>query len=345
MIRKRCEALLKKAGCPCLITSKENVFYFSGFTGDDSFLYISDAGLYLFTDGRFTLQAKEESPDFYVFDHDKFEAFKKVAQGASLIGIEDEKMSVREFGRFSAISKLCPISEKISDIRKIKDSSELFKIRCAEAISEEALCNLLENVRVGMTELDCAFILESFMRKCGASSPSFPTICASGENGAKPHHTATGRQIKKGDLMVIDFGCIYEGYSSDMTRTIGFSHVSGLQKEVYDIVLSAHIKALSKIKSGVLSGDVDKAARDIITEAGFGENFCHSLGHGVGIEVHEMPYARSSGTEILEEGMTLTVEPGIYIPGEFGVRIEDLIIVKNDGAETLNSFPKELLLL
>lgn len=341
----RCDKLLERAHKPCLITSDENVFYFSGFTGGDSFLLIADGFRGIFTDTRYTLQAKREANGFTVFDTDAIGSLKKVVSdlGISEVGIEEEHMTVASMAKFTSFLRFFPIGGVISSLRMIKDSFELEKIRQSEALSEAAFEHFLANAHLGMTELEAACLIEGFMRKNGAKKTSFDTIVSSGANGAMPHMVATNKVIDPGELTVCDFGCILSGYCSDMTRTVAFGTVGQEEREAYEVVKAAHNAALSKVKEGTTGKEVDEAARCVIAEAGYGEYFIHSTGHGVGLFIHEAPTASKSAEIRLEEAMTLTIEPGIYIPNRFGIRIEDLTIVKKDGCEDLNKVTKELI--
>lgn len=328
-----------------LITSDENVFYFSGFTGGDSFLLIADGFLGLFTDTRYTLQAKREAKGFEIFDTDAVGSLKNTVNrlGITEVGIEEEHMTIASMARFTDFLRFAPAGKFIRELRMIKDKEELSKIRLSEQLSEAAFTHFVNNAYAGMTELSAACLIESYMREHGAKKTSFDTIIASGENGAMPHAVAQNRKIEAGTLAVCDFGCMLDGYMSDMTRTVAFGKISDYEKEVYEVVKTAQCAAEGAVCEGVTGLEVDLAARTVIEEAGFGEYFTHSTGHGVGLQIHELPAASKSSDVLLREGMTLTVEPGIYIPGRFGVRIENLTAVQKNGCEVLNSVTKELI--
>ncbi len=344
---ERCERLLKETGRACLITSDENVFYFSGFTGGDSFLLIADNFRGLFTDTRYTLQAKEETEGFSVYDTDALGNLKKVTGdlGIKEVGIEEEHMTVASMARFTSFLSFFPAGKYIKALRAVKDEGEIEKIKLSEELSEAAFMHFVNNAHAGMTELEAACLIESYMRKNGAAKTSFDTIVASGRYGAMPHATASGRVIEPGQIAVCDFGCMLSGYASDMTRTVGFGNVPDFEREIYEIVKSAHIAALGTVKEGATGKEVDAAARDVIKSAGYEEYFIHSTGHGVGLFIHEEPTASKRSDTVLKENMTLTIEPGIYIPGRFGVRIEDLTVVKKGGCEDLNKVTKELIII
>lgn len=343
----RCERLIKETEKPVLITSDENVFYFSGFTGGDSFLLIAENFKGLFTDTRYTLQAKEETCDFEIFDTDALGKLKETAEklGITQVGIEEEHMTVSAMARFNSFLKFSPAGSFIKKLRLVKDQEEIERIKKAEELSEAAFLYFIQNAYIGMTELEAACLIESYMRKNGAKKTSFDTIVASGKYGAMPHALAADRVIEKGSLAVCDFGCVLSGYCSDMTRTVAFGQVSDFEKEVYEVVKKAHIAAIKSVKEGVPASEVDRSARSVIEEGGFGEYFIHSTGHGVGLYIHEGPSASPKSVDILKENMTLTIEPGIYIPDKFGVRIEDLAVVKKDGADDLNKVTKELIVI
>lgn len=342
---ERYERLLKLSGKPMLVTSDENVFYFSGFTGGDSFLLIADGFLGLFTDTRYTLQAKREAKGFEVFDTDALGSLKRVTEklGINEVGIEEEHMTISLMARFTGFLKFVPSGKFVRELRMVKDAEEIEKIRRAEQLSEAAFMHFVNNAYKGMTEMKAACLIEGFMREHGAKKTSFDTIVASGAAGAMPHAVASMSEIKDGTLAVCDFGCVLDGYMSDMTRTVAFGKVSDYEKEVYEVVKKAQEAALNAVKEGVTGAFVDSAARSVIENAGFGECFIHSTGHGVGLQIHEWPSASKSSDTLLKEGMTLTAEPGIYIPGRFGVRIEDLTVVKKEGCEVLNKVTKELI--
>lgn len=341
----RIEALLKKAARPMLITSDVNVYYYSGFTGGDTFLLLADGFKGLFTDQRYTVQAKEEAPDFEIFDTNAFGHFcDKVKElGIRELGFEENALSAGRMARFASAAKLCPMQSVTDSFRKIKSEEEIRRIAAAQELSEAAFSYFLANAFHGMTEVEAAALIENYMRKNGARKTSFETIVASGARGAMPHALASGAVIEDGTLAVCDFGCVLDGYSSDMTRTVAFGKIGKKEEEVYALVRRANEAACAAAKSGMTGGELDRIARDILTEGGYGEYFTHSLGHGVGLEIHEAPAARTGSDEVLLPGMTVTIEPGVYLEGEFGVRIEDLIVLTEDGARNLNRITKELI--
>ncbi len=343
----RCEKLLKETNSAVLITSDENCFYYSGFTGGDSFLFISQGYRGLFTDGRYTHQAKCEAPDFEIIDKDVISALKKVIADLGIleVGIEEDNMTVSSMARFASFIKMIPMGKKINSLRKIKEPGELKKIAAAESLSEEAFNYFLKNLHEGMTETEGAALIEGYLRSHGARKLSFETIIASGIRGAMPHARAENLPVVKGAPTVCDFGCVLDNYCSDMTRTVFLGYCDDKYREIYETVKKANIEACKKARAGIKERELDFVARDIIEKAGYGDKFCHSLGHGVGLEIHEAPYLRSSGEEGLKEGMTVTIEPGIYIPDFGGVRIEDLVIIEKEGIRNLNSVSKDIIVI
>lgn len=329
-----------------LILSPENLYYFSGFTGGEGMLYIDKKRLILFTDSRYTVQAKNESPDFEIIDTaDTSVAEFLKSQGDKAYGFEDDYVTFSKFAslkRISPKSVFSPVSSHIDKIRMIKDDSEIEKIKTAANIADSAFSYILDKISVGKTERQIALDLEYFMKSQGAEGLSFDTIVASGVRSALPHGTATDKVIESGDFVTLDFGCKYKGYCSDMTRTVVVGKASQKQKEIYNTVLTAQKASLDTIRAGELAKAVDDAARSIIIDAGYGKNFGHGLGHSLGLMVHESPSCSPKSADILTENMLMTIEPGIYIEDFGGVRIEDLVLVTKDGHENLTSSEKEL---
>lgn len=311
-----------------LLSGYPNIFYYTGFTSEDALVFITHQRQILITDSRYTVQAKMQAPDFEI--RDISEGVAKIAEGldCEILGFEENVVTVSELASFQKFGKkLVPMNEKISGPRRVKDQLEIKKIAEAEALSDKAFADFLANFRYGMTEREVALELEFYMRKNGASGTSFETIVASGKRSSMPHGVATDKVIGIGDFVTIDFGCRLDGYCSDMTRTLLIGKCSDRQREIYETVLAAQKAAISEIKPGVKCSDIDAVARNIIKEAGYGDNFGHSLGHSVGIEIHEKPNFAPRSEDIVEIGNVITVEPGIYIEGFGGVRIEDVIAV------------------
>lgn len=329
------------------ISSYPNIFYYSGFTSEDAYLFISHNKKYIITDSRYLIQAKEQAKDFEVVDIKN--GFEKIFFGANekYIGFEDCYTNVREYKKLrtklAEYQDFVEMQKIINEPRMIKSPEEIKRIAEAEKIGDEAFSYILERIKEGRSEREIALEIEFFMKKHGATALSFETIAASGKRSAMPHGTATDKIIKNGDFLTLDFGCIFEGYCSDMTRTVVVGKANSKQREIYDTVLKAQTAAINKIQTGLKCSDIDKVARNIITDAGYGENFGHSLGHSVGIEIHENPSFAPSCHEILKNGHVITVEPGIYIEDFGGVRIEDLIAVENGSARNLTFSSKALI--
>ncbi len=344
-IEKLCEKLHDNEAV--FISSYPNIFYYSGFTSEDAYLLISHDAKYIITDSRYTIQAREQAKGFEVLDiKDGFQrAFSKLPE--KYIGYEESTMSVREFkslrNKLAEYQDFVEMQKTINEQRRIKSDEEIKKIAEAEKIGDKAFSYILDKIKVGKTEREIALELEFFMKKQGATALSFDTIAASGVRSAMPHGVATDKKIENGDFLTLDFGCVFEGYCSDMTRTVVVGKANEKQKEIYDVVLSAQKAAIDKVTSGIPCNEIDAVARDIITDAGYGDNFGHGLGHSVGIEIHESPNFSPRCNDIICDGNVITVEPGIYIDGFGGVRIEDLIAVKDGKAVNLTSSPKELI--
>lgn len=237
------------------------------------------------------------------------------------------------------------LSNNIYDMRTIKSTEEIEKIHKAQKIAEKAFDEILGFIRPGVTEREIALKLDNCMLENGAEGLSFETIALAGANTSMPHGVSGNYKVKNGDFVLMDFGAVYDGYHSDMTRTVCVGQSSEKMGKIYDIVLKAQLEALKKVKSGITGSELDGYARDIIDESGYGDFFGHSLGHGVGMEIHEFPTASSKSETILKENMVVTVEPGIYLPGEFGVRIEDFVVVTENSHQNLTNCPKKLIIL
>ncbi len=237
------------------------------------------------------------------------------------------------------------LSNNIYDMRTIKSTEEIEKIHKAQKIAEKAFDEILGFIRPGVTEREIALKLDNCMLENGAEGLSFETIALAGANTSMPHGVPGNYKVKNGDFVLMDFGAVYDGYHRDMTRTVCVGQPSEKMGKIYDIVLKAQLEALKKVKSGITGSELDGYARDIIDESGYGDFFGHSLGHGVGMEIHEFPTASSKSETILKENMVVTVEPGIYLPGEFGVRIEDFVVVTENSHQNLTNCPKKLIIL
>lgn len=337
-----------------VITDPYNMRHVSGFRGGEGILYISETQKVLITDSRYTEQAQKES-DFTVIEEKtahKREVIlsecmeKETSEGEFRMGYEDQSLLCSQFDKLKAALKVdtwVPLGGRVDALRRIKTKEELEYLAKAEAIGDKAFAKILTILKPGMTELEVAAELEYQMKKEGAENTSFDTIIASGLNSSMPHAIPGEKKLEAGDFVTMDFGCKYKGYCSDMTRTVVLGKASEKQKEIYNIVLKAQLAALDALKAGVTGKSVDKVARDIITEAGYGQYFGHGLGHSVGLFIHEDPRLAPTDDTVLQAGMIETVEPGIYVPGFGGVRIEDMAVVTEDGCINFASSPKELI--
>jgi Xaa-Pro aminopeptidase len=335
-----------------LVTSPENRFYITGFTGSSGYVLVSADEALLLTDFRYVEQAAAQAPQFEVVRHGSpwHEILRErvEAMGIRELGFEREHTSVAEcerIGQALGDVKLIGVSDLLEKLRLIKDASELQAVRAAVACADTAFSDLLGSgvIRPGVEERLVAAELEHRMRLAGSTKPAFDTIVASGPRSSLPHGRASERLLCEGDFVTFDFGAIVGGYCSDMTRTVVIGKAGDEQRAVYDLVLSAQLAGVEAVRAGRAGREVDAAARDIIAAAGHGDHFGHGLGHGVGIAIHEPPRLSPVGDTVLAEGMLTSVEPGVYVPGWGGVRIEDLVYVTADGCEVLTKTPKDLL--
>ena len=333
-----------------IINNLKNVYYLTGFWGSNGTVFISRDRQILVTDARYIIAAKQEVTGFEIFaERDELATIAKIAKdmGFSRIGFEDE-ISVSYYHRMQAAFEgleLIPQTQFVEALRMIKDETEIATIRKACSISDQAFQDALEFIKPGKTEIEIANFLDFRMRELGAAGLSFDTILASGINSSKPHAHPMHKPVELGEAITMDFGCLYEHYVSDMTRTIYLVHVSDEQAEIYNTVLKANQALIDQAKAGLGFREFDKIPRDIIVEAGYGEYFTHGIGHGIGLDIHEEPYFSQTSTEDIKSGMVLTDEPGIYIEGKYGVRIEDDILITDNGCELLTLAPKELIVI
>ncbi|MBM7701571.1 M24 family metallopeptidase [Metabacillus iocasae] len=334
-----------------LITSAYNRRYVTNFTGSAGVAIISKDRAVFITDFRYMEQAGEQAEGFEIVQH-KGALVDEVGRVAAELGIkrlgfEQDHMMYSQFKIYEqkVDGELVPVSNTIEKLRLIKSDSEIKILKEAAKIADAAFEHILTFIRPGVTELEVSNELEFFMRKQGASSSSFDIIVASGYRSALPHGVATDKIIEKGELVTLDFGAYYKGYCSDITRTLAVGEVSDELKNMYDIVLQAQLKGMNGIKPGMTGKEADALTRDYITAKGYGEYFGHSTGHGLGMEVHESPSLSLKSDTTLEPGMVVTVEPGIYIAGLGGVRIEDDTVITKDGNESLTYSTKELIIL
>lgn len=333
-----------------LISHPANRRYLSGFTGSAGTLIVSQDRAMLATDFRYYEQVEKQALQFELVKiKDRFTALlpNSVSElGIRRLGFESKSLTVDVH---QDLADALPDGvgfvatwDIVEELRSVKDGDELAAIRRAIALADAAFAHVADFMQPGMTERQVAWELESYMRTHGADRVGFDIIVAAGPNGAMPHARASDRVIQAGEPMVMDFGAVVDGYCSDLSRTVALGEADGRYQEVYEVVLQAQQAALRGIRPGMTGQEADAIARRVIVDAGYGDAFGHGLGHGVGLEVHEKPsVGRLSDKDVLQPGMVFSVEPGIYLPGEFGVRIEDLVLLREDGPEALSQAAKE----
>jgi len=344
-----------------LVTNLLNVRYLTGFTGSNGVLLVRAGGADLFgTDGRYTTQAATQVPDVEVLvDRSTVAgiACEAVRRGVGRLGYESHDLTVDGLAQLEkvladaadggTVAELASVRRAVEAQRAIKDDDEIESLRRACAVADQALAELAAEgaLRPGRTELQVGRELDARMLALGAEAPSFETIVATGANSAIPHHRPDSTVLRDGDFLKLDFGATVDGYHSDMTRTLVLGHSADWQREIYELVAAAQAAGRAALEVGADVVAVDAASRDVIVEAGHGEHFSHGLGHGVGLEIHEAPGIGPLGAGTLAAGMAVTVEPGVYLPGHGGVRIEDTLVVTDDAPELLTLTSKELLVL
>ncbi|GAA2880439.1 Xaa-Pro peptidase family protein [Streptosporangium fragile] len=331
-----------------LVTHGVNVRYLTGLASSNAAVLVrADATATLATDSRYVETARRVCSDIEVVE--ERDVSGALLPETGLTGIEADHMSVA--GYFRLGGHLVRLSGLVESVRMVKDDAEIDLIRTACEIGDAAFADVLPLLRPGLTEREVARALERRMVELGADGLAFDSIVAGGPNGAVPHHSPSDRPLERGDLVTMDFGALYRGYHADMTRTVAIGEPGGWQREIYDLVRAAQRAGRRAVRPGAALHDVDAAARDLIAEAGYGEFFGHGLGHGVGLEIHEVPFLsprkpeRDTGHARLEDRVPVTVEPGVYLPGRGGVRIEDTLVTRDDGPELLTRTTKELLVL
>ncbi|HLO04144.1 MAG TPA: Xaa-Pro peptidase family protein [Symbiobacteriaceae bacterium] len=335
-----------------LISKPENQAYLSGFTGSNGLLLVSATEALLFTDFRYAEQAAEQAPAFTVEmpEGALIGAAAKIVEADKLkkVGFESDFLTVDAHKAYTQVISpdfLVAAGGLVEEIRMIKDEAELDLMRKAAQIADEAFAAILPLIKAGAREWDLAVELEYQMKKRGAEGLAFEIIAASGVRSSMPHGRASAKIIEQGDLVTFDFGAIYQGYCSDMTRTLMVGEPTAEQRRIYEIVLEAEKRGLAACKAGITGHDLDAVCRDYILEHGYGPEFGHSTGHGVGRYIHEGPRLRKGSNQVLQPGMIVTIEPGIYLPGWGGVRIEDMVLVTETGCESLTKTTKDLLVL
>lgn len=347
----RLRRLMEERGLPALlVTNATNRRYMTGFTGSSGYVLITGDRAMLLTDFRYMTQAPQQAAGYEVIEHapKAAETIKDVLDKLKIgkLGFEQNDLT---FGTYRSYAEtltgieLVPTDSLVETIRMIKDASEIAVLKEAAQLADRTFSHILGLLRPGVKESDIALEIEMFVRREGASSTSFETIVASGERSALPHGKASDRVLQQSEFVKMDFGAHYKGYCSDITRTVVLGAPTAKHKEIYEIVLEAQLAALAGIRPGMTGKEADAIARDIIRRHGYGDCFGHGLGHGLGLDIHEAPRLSVSGDTVLQPGMTVTVEPGIYVPGFGGVRIEDDIVITETGNERLTSSAKELI--
>ena len=332
-----------------LVATPENRRYLSGFSGSAGYLLLGTEYNQIIADGRYWAQCAEQCADLDLikFRQEEFKGLVECAAAqikgpGGILGVEGKQMVVADFQALQRALpegwSLQPVEDAVETIRQCKDSEELELMRKAAQTADGAFRKALESLKAGMRERDFCLELEFQMQKLGARKPAFDSIVASGPNGAFPHAGVTDRVIKQHELITVDFGCYRDGYNSDITRTVWLGTLNERNRFIYQSVRDAQQRAVEAVRPGKTCKQIDAVARQSLIEAGLGDYFTHGLGHGIGLAVHEMPGVRSTSEIVLEPGMVITIEPGVYIPGETGCRVEDSVLVTADGCEKITRF-------
>ena len=336
-----------------LLTSRFSRHYGAEYDIAEGVAVVTKQGCRYFTDSRYIEAAENGIRGFEILVIDRENPYKKrindaIADfGVTALGYEEDYLTVAEFMGYekNLNAKLIPMNTQISSFRQVKEEYELERMRKAQEITDRSFDEVLKRIQVGMTEKELAAELIYCLMKNGGEGLSFEPIVVSGPNTSLPHGVPGDRKLQAGDFITMDFGVIYQGYCSDMTRTVALGYATEEMKRVYDTVLQAQLAGIAATKAGVKGKDVDAAARKVIVDAGYGPYFCHSYGHSIGMECHEMPSCSPSGEAVMERNMVCSAEPGIYLPGKYGVRIEDVVIFRDDGGENITRSPKNLIII
>jgi Xaa-Pro aminopeptidase len=353
--RARAQQLIRETGADAaLITAGPNVRYLTGLASSNAALLLpaDGDGALLATDSRYTGAALRDAPDLELVTDRFIEAklaTEAARRGVRRLAFEAHEMTVERHAELAAKAEgidTLPFGHQIEKLRMVKDAEELEKLAVACQLTDAALAEVLPRIAPGMSERMLATLLDHTMARLGAERPAFDTIVAAGSNGAIPHHSPTGRELARGDLVTMDFGALHDGYHADMTRTVAVGSVAGWQRDIYDLVALAQQAGIATLTDGVEAGAVDAAARDVIEAAGHSGHFQHGLGHGVGLEIHEAPMLGYGRTGQLTGQVPVTIEPGVYLPDLGGVRIEDVLVVTAGGAaRSLTNSARDLLVL
>jgi Xaa-Pro aminopeptidase/Xaa-Pro dipeptidase len=333
-----------------VVRAPVNVRYLTGFTGSSAAIVLDAQEAVFLTDGRYTEQARHEVPDLerrpLGEDPAATIAGLVAERGLARLGIEAEHTSVAAHRRLAeqlAGIDVVPVEGAVEELREVKDPEELDALARAQTATDAAFDRLLEVIELGVSEARLADLLAEELRQAGDRELAFEPIVAFGEQAAEPHHRAGHRLLEEGDVIVLDFGATWAGYRTDMTRTVAFGSPAAELRKIHDVVRQAQQAAIDAVRPGAAAGDLDEVARQVIAEAGYGERFDHGLGHGVGLEIHEAPWLRRGSTRTLRPGTACTIEPGVYVPGLGGVRIEDVVVVTDDGPRVLGTSSRELI--
>ena len=356
MIKQRTDRICNelKNGEAFIVSCPANRFYLTGFNSSAGTVVITHKKAYFIVDFRYFEKAKRVIDSCEVLLTEKlWEQINGILKndGVKTVYIENRTIALAEYSSYKKnlldfeVSDDATIEDFLYEMRSQKNRDELQAMKAAQQLTDETFEYILDYIRPGKTEKEIALEMEFYMRRRGSEGVAFNFIVVGGENSSLPHGTPTDRTIRRGDFLTMDFGAVIQGYNADMTRTVAIGEVNEKQKAVYDTVLSAQLSAIKQIKAGAVCKDIDKIARDIIDNAGYKGCFGHSLGHSVGVEIHESPSFSPKDDSILKSGMVLSVEPGIYIENEFGVRIEDVVYVTDEGCYNLTKSPKELIII
>ena len=335
-----------------LLTSRYSRHYGAEFDIAEGVAIVTKKGCRYFTDSRYIESAENNIKGFEVLDVAGVGYAKRLNDaiadfGVTVLGYEETYLTVAELMQFekNLNAKLIPYNAKIYGFRAVKEEWELENLRKAQAIADKAFAEVLPRIKVGMSELELQAELIYCLYKNGATALAFDPIVVSGPNTSLPHGVAGDRVIQEGDFVTMDFGVLYQGYCSDMTRTVAVGYATEEMEKIYNIVLEAQLAGLAISKAGTIGKDIDGAARQVITDAGYGPYFGHGYGHGVGLEIHESPSPAGRNENPMPAGAVCSAEPGIYLPGKFGVRIEDVVIFREDGHENITASPKNLIIV